>query len=253
MDESGDGPERDGSKATDPRTGDDGTVDADGVDPVAADRSVDPETDRLLLDVMLGRLAVYLRMCGYDAAYALDEGVERDDRLLALARDEDRRLLTRDRALAARTPGGLLVRSREIDDQLGELLAADFDLGLAARPTRCGSCNSRVERVDEGDDGDGRPEHAPDDADLYRCRACGQHFWRGSHWDDVAARLARVKARHGAHDGKCESDETEAGGGVTEAGGVETEASGKETGRIGCEGGEESGRETGDDEGDERT
>ena len=37
---------------------------------------VRPETDRLLLDVMLGKLAVYLRMCGYDAAYAGDLGVE---------------------------------------------------------------------------------------------------------------------------------------------------------------------------------
>jgi len=26
--------------------------------------------DHLLLDVMLGKLATYLRMCGYDAAYA---------------------------------------------------------------------------------------------------------------------------------------------------------------------------------------
>ena len=28
--------------------------------------------DRLLVDVMCGTLATYLRMCGYDAAYALD-------------------------------------------------------------------------------------------------------------------------------------------------------------------------------------
>jgi len=42
--------------------------------------------DRLLLDTMLGKLATYLRMCGYDAAYALDEGVESDDALLAVFR-----------------------------------------------------------------------------------------------------------------------------------------------------------------------
>ncbi|TKX52332.1 hypothetical protein EXE45_19560, partial [Halorubrum sp. SP9] len=51
---------------------------------------------------MCGKLATYLRLCGYDAAYALDRGVEADDRLLDLAADEGRTLVTRDRELAAR-------------------------------------------------------------------------------------------------------------------------------------------------------
>ncbi|WP_394348159.1 Mut7-C RNAse domain-containing protein, partial [Halorubrum sp. SP9] len=55
-----------------------------------------------MLDVMCGKLATYLRLCGYDAAYALDRGVEADDRLLDLAADEGRTLVTRDRELAAR-------------------------------------------------------------------------------------------------------------------------------------------------------
>lgn len=48
-------------------------------DPTATpddDRGIRPETDRLLLDVMLGKLAVYLRVCGYDTAYALGRGLE---------------------------------------------------------------------------------------------------------------------------------------------------------------------------------
>jgi len=34
---------------------------------------------RFLLDVMLGKLATYLRMCGYDTLYALEEDIEADD------------------------------------------------------------------------------------------------------------------------------------------------------------------------------
>jgi uncharacterized protein with PIN domain len=49
---------------------------------------------RLLVDATVG-LATYLRMCGHDAAYALDRGVEADDALLELARIEERRLVTR--------------------------------------------------------------------------------------------------------------------------------------------------------------
>ena len=115
-------------------------------------------TERLLLDVMLGKLATYLRMCGHDAAYALDResaddggkgagagedrsgreagndgesevtGIENDDALLALAREEDRRLVTRNADLAARADDTLLVSATDVDEQLRELGAAGVDL-----------------------------------------------------------------------------------------------------------------------------
>lgn len=139
-----------------------------------------------LLDVMLGKLATYLRMCGYDAAYALDRGVEADDRIRDLALAEDRTLLTRDEQLAERTPDSLLLTERDVRDQLRELSAEGVDLSLAVPPARCGNCNGRLEPVDDA------PEHAPDDADCYRCRDCGQYFWKGSHWADVAETLASL-------------------------------------------------------------
>ena len=50
-----------------------------------SDRRVRPKTDTLLLDLMLGKLAVYLRTCGYDAAYAGDRNVEAASRIRASA------------------------------------------------------------------------------------------------------------------------------------------------------------------------
>ncbi|MFB6073645.1 MAG: Mut7-C RNAse domain-containing protein [Haloarculaceae archaeon] len=146
-------------------------------------------TDRLLVDAMCGRLATYLRMCGHDAAYAFDRGVEADDELLTLAAREDRRLVTRDRDLAAAAPDAVLLSSRDIDGQLRELRDAGVRLSLPDEPTRCGTCNGPLERVASDAE---TPEGAPDPArePVWRCRDCGQHFWRGSHWDDVAARLA---------------------------------------------------------------
>ena len=167
-----------------------------------------PETDepervrgRLLLDVMLGKLTTYLRMCGFDAAYAVDRGVEADARLLGIARSEGRTLLTRDRRLANRRSDSVLLTTTAIDDQLRELEAAGFRLELDDSPTRCGRCNGRVEPVDgasptAADTADGGqapdpPDYAPNPAevDCWRCRDCDQWFWKGSHWDDVAARL----------------------------------------------------------------
>ncbi|MUW14973.1 hypothetical protein GJ633_10070 [Halorubrum sp. CBA1125] len=170
----------------------------------------------VLIDAMCGTLATYLRMCGYDAAYALDRGVEADDRLLSIAAAEDRTLITRDRELAARAerggeaegerdgdegdgvPDAVLLTERDVLDQLRELSAGGFRIELADEPTRCGACNGPVERV--GDEGSGagspgadRPDYAPDDVGVdrpgWRCRDCGRWFWKGGHWNDVAARL----------------------------------------------------------------
>lgn len=143
---------------------------------------------RFLLDVMLGKLATFLRMCGYDTAYALDRGIEADERILRLAAAENRTLLTRDEQLAAQADDAILLTEREIDDQLRELRAAGVDLSLPARPRRCSNCNGELTPVGAGE----VPAHVPDDTEPYRCRDCGQWFWRGSHWADVRETLATL-------------------------------------------------------------
>jgi hypothetical protein len=147
---------------------------------------------RLLLDAMLGTPARLLRMCGHDAAYVLDRGVEDDDAILAWAREADRTLVTRDAALAARADDAVLLESLDVDDQLRELAAAGVDLSLEERPARCGACNGPVAPVAPDAS---VPDYAPDPAtvDVHRCTECGQHFWTGSHWDDVRARLAALE------------------------------------------------------------
>ena len=147
--------------------------------------------DPLVLDAMLGKLATYLRMCGYDAAYALDRDAEADADLLALAETEGRRLVTRDAELAGKRADAVLLTEREVDDQLRELVAAGFELELSEEPVRCGTCNAPVEPVDRTEP---TPEYAPDPAEtaVWRCRDCGQHFWKGSHWADVADQIREL-------------------------------------------------------------
>jgi hypothetical protein len=155
--------------------------------------------DRLLLDVMLGKLATYLRMCGYDAAYALDRDVEADDRLLTLAGEERRRLLTRDHQLARRAadtdPGSVLLHERDVTNQLRELRDAGFALELDAEPARCGRCNGPVRELAADEQ---RPDYAPETTPdgepmcVWRCRDCGQCFWKGSHWTRVSETLAEL-------------------------------------------------------------
>jgi uncharacterized protein with PIN domain len=143
---------------------------------------------RFLCDAMLGKLARYLRMCGHDAAYALDRGVEADDAVRDVARRENRRLVTRNTALADRTEGAIRLTARDVEAQLRELDAAGVALALPEAPARCGRCNGSLEPIGAGAS---TPADAPDPSEtgVWRCERCGGHFWKGSHWDNVRGRL----------------------------------------------------------------
>lgn len=146
---------------------------------------------KLLTDTMLGRLTTYLRMCGYDTVYTLDVGLEADDEIRRFASAEDRVLVTRDEQLAARTTGAILLESLDVTEMLSTIREAGFDVSLPETPRRCSICNGTVEAVSTEDS---TPEYAPDphSVDIWRCTQCGQHFWKGSHWDDVTETLSSL-------------------------------------------------------------
>lgn len=147
-----------------------------------------PADTTVLLDVMCGGILSVLRMVGYDTVYALDRDAESDAAVRTIAESEGRVLVTRDRPLAASTEHAVCLASKDADGQLAELAAAGFELRLGD-PVRCSACNGLLERV--GPD-DRTPGYAPDpgEDESWRCRSCGQVYWRGSHWDDVEERLA---------------------------------------------------------------
>lgn len=148
-----------------------------------------PEDTPLLLDVMLGGLVSPLRMIGYDTAYALERDVEADEAIIELADREKRRLLTRDQQLAAQVQESHLLSETDPHDQLAALEQRGFELELD-EPQRCSRCNSRLQSVTEGSGPRNGPD--PNQERVWQCRACGQYYWKGSHWDDLATRLARL-------------------------------------------------------------
>lgn len=150
---------------------------------------------RYLVDAMLGGLPPYLRICGHDAAFALDRDVESDDAVSDLATTEGRTLVTRDEALAARVDDSVPVRSTDTEAQLRELAEAGVALAPTDESTRCGRCNGRLRRLErDGAGTDPLPDYVPDAQwPVWRCRSCGQYFWRGSHWDRMVATLEAVR------------------------------------------------------------
>ena len=148
---------------------------------------------RWLADEMLGRLARYLRFMGFDTEYA--RGVP-DAEVRARSEREGRVLLTRDRALAARTRGAVGLSALDIDGQLAELRRAYPGLRWDVRNERCTLCNGplapwRPPTTVSLPQGLPR-EWVERGLALHRCEECGHIYWEGSHTHHVRERIARV-------------------------------------------------------------
>ena len=145
---------------------------------------------RWLVDEMLGRLARYLRFLGYDTEYV--KGIP-DEAIAAQAQRERRRLITRDRALAAKTRGSVLLTSVEIGGQVRELLQAYPRLRHTVRFDRCSVCNGPLLRQSTVPAGAGRTTPPPrvraGRANLYACADCKHLYWQGSHTSAIQSRL----------------------------------------------------------------
>lgn len=158
----------------------------------------DPHSFRFMLDVHLGRLATYLRLLGFDAAYdSIDPG---DERLAARAQSESRILLSCDRGLLMRNQvhHGTLLRSRNSIEQTREILER-YHLHKQTAPfTRCLACNGTLEVTEFAKIRDRIPprvyRRCGDDPDHYRvCGDCGRIYWEGTH----TARMRRLLAEWG--------------------------------------------------------
>ena len=153
------------------------------------------EPVRFVADVMLGRLARWLRALGYDTVYRRDAA---DRQLLGLALREDRRLLTRDTALARLArERGLLIRRDGLDDQLREVVDA-CGLPEPGLLTRCLECNLPLERIGRSAVRDRVPPYTfATQVEFQTCPGCGRVYWPGTHAASILARLRPFRAGSG--------------------------------------------------------
>lgn len=136
---------------------------------------------RFILDTHLGKLARYLRLCGFDTLYRNDY---QDAELARLSASEQRILLTRDRALLKRSlvTRGYCVRNDQPRRQLTEIFSR-FQLHGSSRPfTRCPRCNGPLQDVEKNAIAHRlEPLTQRYYTDFRGCRDCGRLYWEGSH------------------------------------------------------------------------
>lgn len=141
---------------------------------------------KFILDVHLGKLAKYLRMCGFDSAYQNDYD---DGEIVRISLEENRIILTRDIGLLKlkSVSHGYFIRNQDSKAQLAELLK-HFDLHQAIDPfKRCTKCNGKLERVEKEKIIQRLQPLTQKHFDtFFKCTNCQSIFWEGSHFDRMS-------------------------------------------------------------------
>ncbi len=152
-----------------------------------------PVEPRFMLDNHLGRLTAHLRMLGFDCLYHNDF---EDGEMARMLETDERILLTRDRQLLMRkaVQYGYCLRSVHPREQLVEVVNR-FLLGQRVQPfTRCLRCNGLLEGVEKVDVVDQLEPRTKLYYEVFsRCRACGQIYWQGSHWEQMQEFIQTLK------------------------------------------------------------
>jgi uncharacterized protein with PIN domain len=144
---------------------------------------------RLLIDAMLGKLARWLRLMGFDATYLPDVD---DIVLVRHARAEGRLLITRDRGLASRRGvEALLIDSQDLEGQIDEVLGALGAPPEDAQP-RCTLCNEPLEEIPRSAVEGRVPPYVWRTQETFsHCPTCRRVYWQGTHWEAIQEQVTR--------------------------------------------------------------
>lgn len=145
------------------------------------------DTVRFVADAMLGKLARWLRILGYDTLY---DAAWDDLELARISRAEGRILLTRDVPLSQRRGiQTLLIESEHPRQQLRQVFHC-LDLNDALAYSRCPICNDALVSVPPGALRDRLPKFVLAQHGSFReCPQCGRVYWPGTHWEGMQAVL----------------------------------------------------------------
>ena len=143
-------------------------------------------------DRMLGKLAKWLRVLGYDVVY-LRQAVDKE---VLRQLQEGRTLLTRNRRAGLWRHQGkvFVVKANAPKEQLREVVQG---LGLprttGALFSRCLSCNKLLETVSRDEIREQVPEYIwQAQKSFYRCEDCQKVYWFGSHSEKMRQLLEEI-------------------------------------------------------------
>lgn len=164
------------------------------VDPLVPSILRPEALDRIafVADVNVGKLALLLRMLGFDTTYGRDL---RDRELARIAYSEKRILLTRDTSLLKRKiiSHGYLIRAQKPASQIVETVRL-YDLSSSIKPlSRCIPCNGRLAPVSKKNIlARLEPLTRKYYDSFHICKQCGKLYWPGSHQEKIVSFIRQV-------------------------------------------------------------
>lgn len=144
---------------------------------------------------MLGRLAKWLRIAGFNVLYSNKFS---DDELISISNREGRILLSRDTRLLVRksVKTFIYLESENTLDQLKQVLEQIRQARLPALLTRCLSCNEALVEAPRESIQDRVPAFVYKTQSSFKsCPKCGKIFWAGTHRASVLRTLENLLYR----------------------------------------------------------
>jgi len=150
---------------------------------------------KFIVDCMLGKLAKWLKILGFDAVYF--SKIEDSD-LLVLAQKESRTLLSRDNGLIekSRDIQTLFIESEDWNTQVEQVLN-EFDLWQGVSPySRCIECNVELKDLPKSRAKNLVTPFVYEKADSFAiCPQCGRVFWKGTHHQDMEFKIEEILSK----------------------------------------------------------
>ncbi|GAG69014.1 unnamed protein product, partial [marine sediment metagenome] len=151
---------------------------------------------KFIADIMVGRLAKYLRMAGYDVLYI---NTASDDQIIKKAGETDRIVLTRDSLMLARrefkkgTVKYLFIKDDKLKNQLNQI-KSDLKVSLKPNLVRCIECNRKLIKVKKEDVKNKVPPYVyKTQQNFLYCKKCDKYYWRGTHYDNIRNTFLSIK------------------------------------------------------------
>jgi len=151
---------------------------------------------KFIADIMVGRLAKYLRMAGYDVLYI---NTASDDQIIKKAGETDRIVLTRDSLMLTRrefkkgTVKYLFIKDDKLKNQLNQI-KSDLKVLLKPNLVRCIECNRKLIKVKKEDVKNKVPPYVyKTQQNFLYCKKCDKYYWRGTHYDNIRNTFLSIK------------------------------------------------------------
>ncbi|MEF8848093.1 MAG: Mut7-C RNAse domain-containing protein [Candidatus Thermoplasmatota archaeon] len=157
-----------------------------------------PRNDyKFLCDQMLGTLAKWLRLLGFNTSY-IKSGIE-DDFLLKIAKEEKRILVTRDLELSFRAKRKNIdvihIKKTDTESQLLKVLK-DKSIKKKSIFSRCTICNTSVEKIEKEQISEDVPDRVfNNNKNFWICPKCEKIYWQGTHCDMILKKVEKINKK----------------------------------------------------------